>query len=34
MTIPRQYHAPPVNFDLTDEQRDIQRLVREFADGE
>jgi alkylation response protein AidB-like acyl-CoA dehydrogenase len=23
-----------VNFDLTDEQRDIQRLVREFADGE
>jgi short/branched chain acyl-CoA dehydrogenase len=34
VTIPRQYHAPPVNFDLTDEQRDIQRLVREFADGE
>ena len=23
-----------MNFDLTDEQRDIQRLVREFADGE
>jgi alkylation response protein AidB-like acyl-CoA dehydrogenase len=23
-----------VNFDLTDEQRDIQRLVRDFADGE
>src|SRR3954469_21757723 len=23
-----------VDFDLTDEQRDIQRLVREFADGE
>jgi short-chain 2-methylacyl-CoA dehydrogenase len=23
-----------VNFDLTDEQRDIQRLVRDFAEAE
>ena len=30
----RRYDAAPVNFDLSDEQGDIQRLVREFADGE
>jgi len=28
------YDAPAVNFDLTDEQRDIQRLVRDFAQNE
>src|SRR5439155_12608292 len=30
----RLYDPPPVDFDLTDEQREIQRLARDFADQE
>jgi short-chain 2-methylacyl-CoA dehydrogenase len=30
----RLYDPPAVNFDLSDEQREIQRLVRDFADQE
>ncbi len=30
----RAYDLAPVNFELSDEQREVQRLVRDFADGE
>src|SRR4051794_15285453 len=33
-TLTAQYDPAPVNLDLTDEQQNIRRLVRDFAEGE